>query len=101
MSQRNRREFLEACMFAGAAAVVAGSTPAPLSADTPASRSPNEKLGIAVVGVRGRGGNHISAYAGRQDTEILYVVDVDREVGPNRSEGIAQRQGGRKPKFVE
>lgn len=101
MSKRNRRQFLEDSMFAAAAAVAANSTGPLFAADIPQSKSPNEKLGVAVVGVNGRGGSHIGAWAGRKDTEILYVVDVDNEIGPKRCKEIAKRQGGHEPIHVE
>jgi predicted dehydrogenase len=100
MSNRSRRQFLEDSMFAAAAAVAAGTAPQLLAAEEePQSKSPNERLGVAVVGVRGRGGSHIGAFAGRRDTEILYVCDVDEEVGNRRSTEIGKRQGGRVPQF--
>jgi predicted dehydrogenase len=100
MSRRNRREFLEDSMVAAAAAVTAGSG-AELLAEDAQSKSPNEKLGVAVVGVKGRGGSHIGAFAGRKDTEILYIVDADREIGGNRATEVGKRQGGKVPEFVE
>jgi len=100
MSQQNRREFLEDSMVA-AAAVAAGSGPQLLiGEETRQSRSPNEKLGVACVGVRGRGKSHIGAFAGRKDTEVLYICDVDSEVGGNRTKEVGKRQG-REPKFEE
>jgi predicted dehydrogenase len=100
MARRNRRQFLEDSMFAAAAAM-AGSTGNLLGADVDSqSKSPNEKLNVAVVGVRGRGGSHIGAFAGRQDTVITYVVDVDSDFGNKRVIEIEKRQGVR-PKFVE
>jgi predicted dehydrogenase len=104
MSKRNRRQFLEDSMFAAAAAVAAGSANqifAQEAADSTATSSPNERLGVAVVGVNGRGGSHIGAFAGRKETEILYVVDADREVGGGRAKEIGKRQLGREPKYVE
>jgi predicted dehydrogenase len=101
MSKRTRREFLEGSMLAAAAAVAtSGATPL-LAADEKQSSSPNEKLGVAVVGVKGRGGSHIGAFAGRKDTEILYVCDVDSDVGEQRSKEIAKRQNDRAPQFVK
>jgi predicted dehydrogenase len=101
MSKRNRRQFLEDSMFATAAAVAAGSAGPLLAEDAPVSKSPNEKLLVAVVGVNGRGGSHIGAFAGKKDTEIVYVVDVDREIGPKRCKEIGKRQLGHEPKYVE
>lgn len=99
MSKRNRRQFLEDSMFAAAAAAAASSAPG-LFAEESQSSSPNGKLGVAVVGVKGRGGSHIGAFAGRKDTEILYVCDADREIGGKRVPEIGKRQG-RDPQFVE
>lgn len=87
-------------MFATAAAVAAGSGAAMLAGETTQSRSPNEKLGVAVMGVKGRGGSHISAFAGRRDTEILYVCDVDAAIGDKRAKEIEKRQG-RLPKVEQ
>jgi predicted dehydrogenase len=98
MTHLSRREFLENSMLATAAAAAASAAPA-WAEDAPASASPGEKLGVAVVGTKGRGGSHIDAFAGREDTEILYIVDVDEEIGQSRVEQVAGRQSTR-PKFV-
>jgi predicted dehydrogenase len=100
MPKRNRRQFMEDSMLATAAAVAAGSSQGLFADETPASRSPSEKLGVAVVGARGRGKSHLGAFAGRRDTEVLYVCDVDRRVGGTRVEQVGKRQG-RKPQFQE
>lgn len=102
MSKRSRRQFLEDSMLVAAAAVATNSAGPLLAADEPEqSKSPNEKLGVAVIGVKGRGGSHIGAFAGRKDTEILYVCDVDRTIGPQRAGEISKRQNGRAPVVVE
>lgn len=98
MLRRNRREFLEDSMLATAAAVAA-ETPARLfAADPQPSASPNARLGVAVVGLRGRGGSHIGAFTARRDTEVLYLCDVDLEVGLKRTAEVAKRQG-RRPRY--
>jgi predicted dehydrogenase len=105
MSRRNRRQFLEESMLAAASAAVAGSSSQLFAADVePQSKSANERLNVAVVGVNGRGNSHITAFAGRKDnknTVITYVVDVDREVGNRRANEIEKKQEGVRPKFVE
>ena len=100
--KRNRREFLEDSMFAAAAAAAAGSSGRLLAADSePQSKSPNERLNVCVVGVKGRGGSHIGAFAGRKDTLITHIVDVDSNLGPQRAAEIGKRQGGHEPKWEE
>ncbi len=68
-------------------------------AGEPPSTSPNEKLRVAVIGVRGRGGDHARFFASRPDCQIAYVCDADREVGASAAQKFAQ--DGREPKFVE
>lgn len=101
MTKRTRRQFLEDSMLVAAAAVATSSAAPLLAQEEKQSKSPNEKLGVAVVGVKGRGGSHIGAFAGRRDTEILYVCDVDTNVGNQRAKEIAKRQGDREPTFVK
>lgn len=69
-------------------------------AESTQSASPNEKLQVAVLGVRGRGQDHASAYASRPDCHILYLCDADRDVGQTYVERFAARFGY-KPKFVQ
>ena len=69
MNRIHRRQFLRTAVLTGSGLGVA---PAWLRA-----ASPNEKLGVVVIGVGGRGGSHLDAFAGDLRTEIRYIVDVD------------------------
>jgi predicted dehydrogenase len=91
MSRITRRRFLGGSVAAVAAGAVA---PHILRA-----RDANGKLGAAVIGVRGQGGNHLKAYTDDPRTVVLYVVDIDEEVGRSRCQSVADRQGF-KPKYV-
>jgi predicted dehydrogenase len=99
MSRYTRREFLEDSLLVAAAmaALPAGKL---LGQEQKQSSSPNEKLSVAVIGVNGRGKEHLEAYAGRKDTEVTYIADADEAVGQKRAEEVAQMQG-KKPKFVQ
>ena len=100
--RRNRRQFLEDSMFAAAAAAAAGTSGHLLAGESEVpTKSANERLHVAVVGVKGRGGSHIGAFAGRQDTIITHIVDVDNVIGPQRAKEIGKRQGGVEPKWEE
>ena len=100
MSKFTRRRFLEDSMFAAAAAAAATTLPGVMSQKAQAAVSANEKMGVAVVGVNGRGNSHIGAYVGDSRTDILYIVDPDEKVGQSRCEQVADRQNGLKPKYV-
>jgi len=86
----DRREFLHqsaglaslisAGYFLGdAAAQQSGPNPNP----NPAPRGANERLNVAVIGVRGRGLDHISGFAGRHNCVVTHVCDVDTAVHNN------------------
>lgn len=98
MPSVSRRRFLEDSLLAAAALATAGPATA-MATQSAQSSGPNEKLGVAVVGVRGRGAEHLSAFAGRKDTEVLYVCDPDEEVGRQRVADVLKKQG-RAPKWV-
>jgi predicted dehydrogenase len=102
MRSISRRRFLEDSMFAATAAALAGTMPTKLWADEPKqSKSPNERLNVAVIGVRGQGNGHLGAYSGRSDTLVTYVCDADREIGERRAAETGERQQGRVPKYVQ
>ncbi len=93
----NRRGFLQHAAFGAAAGASLGELV--LGQEEKQSKSPGERLGFAIVGVNGRGGDHIDGVLGRDDTEILYICDVDDQVGERRADAIAKKQE-RRPKVV-
>ena len=97
MAQKTRRDFLEQSMLTAAAAAVAGA-PTFVPAEEKQSKSPNERLQVACVGVRGRGQSHLSAFSRRKDTEVVAVVDPDEAVGMQRADKVGN-SSGRKPKY--
>jgi predicted dehydrogenase len=101
MARRNRRQFLGDSVYVAAAAAMASGSGRLLLGQEGQSKSPNEKLNVAVVGVNGRGGSHYRFFSGRKDTVVSYVVDVDSKIGNARAAEIGKRQGGQTPKFVE
>jgi predicted dehydrogenase len=101
----SRRHFLEDSMFAAAAA---GSTMFGLGNSISAAKGQtavgkvgaNDKLGVCVVGVGGRGwGSHCQEWLKDPRTEIRYLCDPDR-TKEKQCDIVAERQGGVRPKFV-
>lgn len=88
MSQFSRRQFIKT-------SAVAASTVFAAPAIGRAGTAANDKIGVAVVGVNGRGGEHINAFLSDPRTEIRIIVDVDEVVGNRRCEAIEQKQGVR------
>src|SRR5437660_4806682 len=66
--QTNRREFLQNMTLAGAGFWIAGSCA------SAASRSPNEKLNVGIIGSGGRGASNLKSMASEN---IVALCDVD------------------------
>ncbi|MBM83671.1 MAG: dehydrogenase [Planctomycetaceae bacterium] len=97
MTRQSRREFLENSMFAAVAATAAASPVASQAADREGSKSPNERLRVAVLGVNGRGRSHISGFLPRADCEIAAIVDPDENVGLTKGVKNVFDRTGKKP----
>jgi predicted dehydrogenase len=77
-SSIDRRDFLKA----GAAAAAAFQTKSVLGA--------NDRVRIAIIGLRGRGYDHIKTYQGIPNVEIAAICDVDENVMAGRLADIAK-----------
>jgi predicted dehydrogenase len=105
----NRRDFLWssaslAAVAASEAAFAQNSTqPAPAATGAGA---PGERLNVAVIGIRGRGREHLDSVAGRHNCVVTHICDADSNT-PNEAavtrtlNTISQRQGGQRPEFVQ
>jgi predicted dehydrogenase len=58
----------------------------------------NERVGVAVIGVNGRGKSHISAVAKHAGAEVRALVDIDQSVSERAAALVVKEQGGEKPK---
>lgn len=87
-----RRDFLSA---AGSLALATQ-----LQADEKPSVSPNDKISVCVMGVRGRGNSLLSAFTAIPEVEVKYVCDIDESVLNQRIEGLAKK-GIHQPKAIK
>ena len=71
----DRRVFMQATAAATVASVSAGRC---------AGRSPNERISICVMGLRGRGGKLLDTFASLPDVDVTHVCDVDARVLESR-----------------
>src|SRR5229473_3502434 len=94
----SRREMLEQTMFATAAAVAAQHANLPALFAEEGSKSPNEKIRVAITGGGNRGGEHISQFQRRNDSEIAAIIDVDEAVAQRRIDKVAE-DTGKRPAF--
>lgn len=90
MSTLNRRHFLGTSAGAALTLSLGGRA---------WSQSPNEVMGVAVIGTGGRGQSHISAFLNDPRTEIRAIVEVDQEHAA-RSAAAIEKQQGKRPLIV-
>ncbi len=88
MSSVDRRQFVKSVAAAGAAAIA-------FPAIGRAGVSANDRIGACVVGVRGRGGSHLSAWLKDPRTEVRAIVEVDETVAQKRADEVEKHQGSR------
>src|SRR5437868_6604598 len=103
MTRQTRREFLESSMFAATAAAMAGGSLATRAIAEEQSSSPSEVLRVAVLGVHGRGKDHLGGFVGRKDCEVVAIGDPDEAVGQKACDdvynGVYNKTGGKRPAF--
>jgi predicted dehydrogenase len=91
-----RRAFLKKSSIMAAAVSTLG---APVMARA-ASKGPNEKVLVGIIGCNGRGMAHIAGYLAEPNAEIAYICDVDSRALERGIAAVAKKQQ-RKPKAVK
>ncbi len=62
-------------------------------------RSPNDRVTVCVMGVRGRGGSLLNTFASLPDVDVKYICDLDESVLAARVEQTAAKTG-RQPQAI-
>ena len=87
MNSMDRRGFIRS----------SGSAAAVLSAASYSRvKGANERIAVGVVGLRGRGKSHISAFVNHPEAEVAALVDIDQAV-LERAAVATRKEQGRKP----
>ena len=98
MTQFSRRQFLGNSALAAAAAAVS-SIPV-LGAELRRSVGANERLRIAVIGVKGRGLEHLNQWLKMADVEVAAICDIDENVIHGAMDR-AEKVSGKKPAYFQ
>ncbi len=61
----------------------------------PGGDSPNDRITVCVMGIRGRGGALLNAFASQPDVDVKYVCDLDLSALASRIEQVKERTGKR------
>ncbi|MCS7024098.1 MAG: Gfo/Idh/MocA family oxidoreductase [Bryobacteraceae bacterium] len=88
----NRREFVLMASASAPAAFAGGATER--------ARGANDRIRVAVIGVNGRGKNHIDGFEPLENVEVAALVDVDLAVANERAAAFEKRYG-RRPAVVQ
>jgi predicted dehydrogenase len=104
MRSISRRDFLQDSAVVAAALAGAGLSREAQSAEEAAAAAKkgqiNDQLRIAVVGVNGRGREHVQGFAGRNNCVITTICDADSAViGPAMK--MVERKQGKAPRYEQ
>ena len=86
----HRRKFLEHVSTTTAAVTLASLMPQPRSE---AKNLANDKITIAMVGVKGRGNSVLNTFAGIPTVNVKYVCDIDELILQQRTEAVTSKIG--------
>jgi len=88
-----RRDFIRKSLVGTAGITIGGMG---FSAKSYASIiGANERINMAVIGIRGRGGNHIENFAKMKNVHLKYLVDIDENLFKKRMEQVENIAGYR------
>jgi predicted dehydrogenase len=103
MKTIDRRQFLQdsAALAAGISLAGAAAQARAADDDSPGKKvGPNDTIRMAVIGVRGRGMEHIQGFGQQPGVKITTICDVDKAViGPAMKR--VERTYGREPSYVQ
>jgi len=97
MTQFSRRQFLGNSALAAAAAAVSSI---PVLGSELRRSGPNERLRIAVIGVKGRGLEHLNQWLKMSDVEVAAICDIDENVIHGAMSAV-EKKGGNKPTYFK
>ncbi|MCE5249648.1 Gfo/Idh/MocA family oxidoreductase [bacterium] len=89
----NRRKFIHK---AGTGAAALGAT-GPWVTQAWAKKSPNDTINIAIMGIHGRGMDHVQHYMNVPNVEVAMLCDIDERLFPDALKKIAEL-GAKPPK---
>jgi predicted dehydrogenase len=94
MSSTSRREFFKN-------AALSTSLAAAPAVAAPMFQGANDRINIGVVGIRGRGNDHIRAFARVPGVRVAYLCDVDERLFPERSATVEKLYGAPPATFTD
>ncbi|MBP7052247.1 MAG: Gfo/Idh/MocA family oxidoreductase [Phycisphaerae bacterium] len=103
MTHITRRQFVGGSVAAGLGMALAGCHESKGPVLSPSSRvlGANDEIRVAVVGINGRGGSHISAFEEMEGVRVAAFCDVDRKVLDDKATAFEKKYGHAVDKYVD
>jgi predicted dehydrogenase len=93
MMHLTRRQFVKGSVAAGLGLVYAGPSARVLGA--------NNDIRVAVVGINGRGGSHISGFGNMKGVRVVAFCDVDRKVLDSKAAAFEKKYNQKVQTYVD
>ncbi|MFN5327853.1 MAG: hypothetical protein ACK5DV_01640, partial [Planctomycetota bacterium] len=77
MRHFNRRDFVEQALVTASAALATGVVASAAEPIQTRKVGPNDKIRVAVIGVNGQGGSHVSEWLKNPDCDLVAICDCD------------------------
>jgi len=100
MKTTGRRTFLKSSVASLGVAALAGRVWAQAAAGSSALGA-NDKIRTAVVGLHGRGHDHVDAWLSTPGVELVALCDVDQNVLNKAADAVDKRTGGKVGRVVD
>jgi predicted dehydrogenase len=94
MTRVNRRRFLQSSLAAAATVTIAGTK------SSAKVMGANDRIRIAVAGLNGRGGSHVTEWSRMAGVQITYLIDPDKRTYARHLRTLSGR-GAPEPKCIQ
>lgn len=84
----------------GSGGLVVGAQSLAHGAPLRGAKNANDTLRVAIIGVRGRGMDHVKGFAGNFNCQVVTICDVDQAVIGNAMKHVEEKQG-KTPKYEQ
>jgi predicted dehydrogenase len=100
MHSISRRDFIHESALWSAALAAVGGLKAPLLAGEETAGDVNGQLRVAVIGLKGRGRDHLSGFAGKHNCIVAAICDCDTAFADTACKQVEKAQG-KPPRFEQ
>ena len=90
-----RRKFIKATTTGSI-----GLATAPTILANSSWKGANDRVNVGVIGIRGMGQMHIQGYQAQENTEVIALCDIDKNMFPSRVKKHFTDKGLREPSYV-